>query len=169
VELGEGRDEQWVVVSCRDDADWQSLAKALGRDDLSALTLAERRARHDELDAVLGEWIAARDAQAVMEELQATGVPAGRVLDSGSVLDDPHLLRRGFWVYLPHPRMRRHKQFVSTWRFLEANPQLRRHAPLFGEHNREVLGGVLGLSDQELAALEADRVIGDRPIDPGVG
>jgi crotonobetainyl-CoA:carnitine CoA-transferase CaiB-like acyl-CoA transferase len=65
--------------------------------------------------------------------------------------------------------MRRHKQFVSTWRFLEANPQLRRHAPLFGEHNREVLGGVLGLSDQELAALEADRVIGDRPIDPGVG
>lgn len=37
----------------------------------------------------------------------------------------------------------------------QANPHLRSHAPYFGEHNREVLGGALGLSDDELAALEA--------------
>ena len=72
-------------------------------------------------------------------------------------------------MYLPHPDMGRYKQFAPSWRFVEANPQLRRHAPYFGEHNAEVLGGVLGLSGDELAALEADHVIGREPINPGVG
>jgi crotonobetainyl-CoA:carnitine CoA-transferase CaiB-like acyl-CoA transferase len=96
-------------------------------------------------------------------------VPAGRVLDTGAVLDDPHLLARDFWVHLPHPLMRRHKQFTSPWRFTEAGTVVRRHSPLFGEHNREILGGVLGLSDEELADLTASAVIGDRPLNPGVG
>lgn len=169
VELGPARDEQWVVISCRDDADWAALAAVLGREDLARLDGAARLARHDELDALIGAWTASLDAQDIMELLQAHGVPAGRVLDSGSVLDDPNLQRRGFWVYLPHPRMRRHKQFRSTWRFIEANPQLRRHAPLFGEHNEEILGGVLGLSAEELAELHEARIIGSAPIDPGIG
>lgn len=169
VELGAAHDEQWLVVSCRDDADWRALAAEIGRADLAGLSVEERRARQDELDDVLSAWARGVDAQQAMERLQAAGVPAGRVLDSGSVLDDPHLNRRGFWVYLPHPLMRRHKQFRSTWRFVEANPQLRRHAPLFGEHNHEVLGGVLGLTDDELAQLAADQIIGTAPIDPGVG
>ncbi|MFO1186167.1 MAG: CoA transferase [Alphaproteobacteria bacterium] len=168
-ELGAARDEQWLVVSCRDDADWQALAAIVGCAELAGLALEDRAARHDELDERIAAWVRDQDAQEAMERLQAAGVPAGRVLDSGSVLDDPHLARRGFWVYLPHPLMRRHKQFSCTWRFVEANPQLRRHAPLFGEHNREVLGGVLGLGDDELAALAAAHVIGDAPIDPGVG
>ena len=35
--------------------------------------------------------------------------------------------------------------------------------PLLGQHNREVLGGLLGLSDAELAELERTQVIGTRP------
>jgi crotonobetainyl-CoA:carnitine CoA-transferase CaiB-like acyl-CoA transferase len=169
VELGEAREEQWLVVSCRSDADWAVLAGIIGRPDLAGLSVDERRERHDALDEVIGDWVRQRDAQEAMELLQDAGVPAGRVLDTGSLLDDPHLLRRGFWVYLPHPRMHRYKQFSSPWRFVEANPQLRRASPLFGEHNREILGGVLGLSDEELAELAAANVIGDAPINPGVG
>jgi crotonobetainyl-CoA:carnitine CoA-transferase CaiB-like acyl-CoA transferase len=36
-------------------------------------------------------------------------------------------------------------------------------APTLGQHNREVLGEWLGLSEEELAQLEEDDVIGDRP------
>ena len=169
VELGEARDEQWVVVSCRDDGEWARLAEVLGREDLAGLALDERRARHDELDELIGGWTRGRDAQEVMELLQAAGVPAGRVLDTGAIHDDPHLMQRGFWVYLPHPEMHRYKQFIPSWRFVEANPTLRRHAPYFGEHNREVLGGLLGVSDDELAELEAAGVIGSAPLNPGVG
>jgi crotonobetainyl-CoA:carnitine CoA-transferase CaiB-like acyl-CoA transferase len=104
-----------------------------------------------------------------MERLQAAGVPAGRVLDTRAIHDDPHLDARGYWVRLPHPLMQAWRQPSSAWRLVDANPQLRRHAPLFGEHNREVLGGLLGFPDAELDALAAAGVIGTAPVDPGVG
>ncbi|MDH4143721.1 MAG: CoA transferase [Acidimicrobiia bacterium] len=169
VERGDAHDEQWLMLSCRDDADWRRLASLLGRDDLAGLDTKARFERHDELDELIGAYTRAHDAQALMERFQAAGVPAGRVLDTGAVLDDPQLLARGFWVQLPHPRMRRYKQFGPVYRFVEADPQLRRHSPLFGEHNAEVLGGVLGLSAAELAALTEAAIIGDAPINPGVG
>ena len=122
-------------------------------------TSAERQARHDELDAVISDWARDRDPQDAMEVLQEAGVPAGRVLDSGDIHDDPQLLRRHFWVYLPHPRMHRYKQAGIPWRLVECNPTLQRHAPLFGEHTREILSTLGGLGDDEIDALyEAGRV-----------
>ena len=168
-EPGIGQDEQWLVVSVRSDVEWATLAGLLDRPELAPLPLAERHLRHDELDGLIGAWAAQRHPQQAMEQLQAVGIPAGRVLDTGAILEDPHLLRRGFWVHLPHPLMHRYKQAAPVWRFVEANPQMRRHSPLFGEHNAEVLGGVLGLSDAELADLARANVIGDRPLNPGIG
>jgi crotonobetainyl-CoA:carnitine CoA-transferase CaiB-like acyl-CoA transferase len=151
------------------DGEWQGLARCVGRPDLAGLAFAERQARHDEIDGEITAWTSGRGPQEVMEALQAAGVPAGRVLDSKDIHDDLHLNARGYWVPLPHPRMQPWRQPSGSWRLVEANPHLRRHAPLFGEHNREVLGGLLGLSDQEIAALEAAGIIADEPVNPGVG
>ncbi|MEO8539908.1 MAG: CoA transferase, partial [bacterium] len=76
---------------------------------------------------------------------------------------------RGFWVELPHPNMTPWKQPRSAWQFREAKPGLKRHAPLFGEHNREILGGLLGLSESDIAELARAEVIADAPVNPGVG
>lgn len=161
--------DQWLVISVRDDAEWRALAGILGAGDLAELTLTERQARHDELDARIEAWTSSRDAQAAMERLQAAGVPAGRVLDTVAIHDDPQLLARGAWVELPHPRMHPWKQPASAWRLVEANPQLRRHAPLFGEHTRQILRELLGLSEREIDELYAAGVCGDAPVNPGVG
>jgi crotonobetainyl-CoA:carnitine CoA-transferase CaiB-like acyl-CoA transferase len=161
--------EQWLVVSVRTDDEWAALCGTIGRRDLAGLTAPERHARHDELDEAIEGWSTTQDPQDAFERLQAAGVPAGRVLDTGTVLDDIHLIRRGFWEYVPHPMMHRYKQQGSPWRFQHARPVHRHHAPLFGEHNREILTGLLGLTDDELAALAASNVIADAPINPGVG
>ena len=161
--------EQWLAISVRTDHEWRALATVAGADSLAGLSFRERLERHDELDALLGAWAAGQDPQAAMETLQGAGVPAGRVLDSEQIHDDRHLAARGYWVELPHPRMHAWKQPTTTWRFFEANPQLRRHAPLFGEHTREVLSTLLGVSEDELDALQAQAVIGDAPLNPGIG
>ena len=161
--------EQWLAISVRTDHEWRALAAVAGADSLAGLSFRERLERHDELDALLGAWAAGQDPQAAMETLQGAGVPAGRVLDSEQIHDDRHLAARGYWVELPHPRMHAWKQPTTTWRFFEANPQLRRHAPLFGEHTREVLSTLLGVSEDELDALQAQAVIGDAPLNPGIG
>ncbi len=162
-------EEQWIAVSVRSDDEWRALATTIGAGDLAGLRFAERLARHDEIDGRISGWAASQLPREAMETLQAAGVPAGRVLDTKEIHDDPNLVARGYWVRLPHPRMHSWRQPASAWRLVEANPQLRRHAPLFGEHNREILGGLLRLTDEEIAALEAAGIIADAPVNPGVG
>ncbi len=161
--------EQWLVVSVVSDAHWRACASCIGCDDLAALTLDERRARHDELDAIIGAWTAEREPQEAMDALQAAGVPAGRVLDTATIHDDPHLHERGFWVEVPNPKMHAFKQAGIAWRLAECDTQLTRHAPFFGEHTREVLTGVAGMTEAEVDALYAAGVTADAPVNPGVG
>lgn len=161
--------DQWLALSCRTDDEWQALTRLIGAEELARLTLAERQARHDGIDTLITAWSEKQDPQGAMETLQAHGVPAGRVLDTIAIHDDPNLAARGFWVRLPHPKMHSWRQAGYCWRFVEANPQLRRHAPLFGEHTREVLGALLGLGEADLAALATEGIIGDAPVNPGVG
>jgi crotonobetainyl-CoA:carnitine CoA-transferase CaiB-like acyl-CoA transferase len=162
-------EDQWLAISVRGDSEWRALAGAIGAGELAGLALADRRARHDELDARIAAWSRAQDPQAAMESLQALRIPAARVLDTHAIHWDPHLLAREAWVFLPHPCMAPWPQPASAWRLEEARPQLRRHAPLFGEHNREILCGLLGLPEACLAELAAARIIGDAPIGAGVG
>jgi crotonobetainyl-CoA:carnitine CoA-transferase CaiB-like acyl-CoA transferase len=161
--------EQWLVISATSDEEWRALARQIGREDLAPLSLDERFARHDDLDQAIEAWTTGQDPQKAMEALQAAGVPAGRVLDTQDIHDDPHLNARGFWVQLPHPKMHPWRQPSSAWRLVEANPRLRNHAPLFGQHNREILCGLLGLGEDDLRELEEAGIIADRPKNPGVG
>jgi len=135
----------------------------------SALPLDERRARHDELDDRIAAWTRRFGPREAAETLQRAGVSAGAVVDCSMVHLDPQLAARGAWVELPHPKSKTWKQPASAWRLVEANPRLRRHAPLFGEHNREILCGLLGRPESELAELAAAQVIGVAPIGASAG
>ena len=160
-------EEQWVAISIRDAADWGRLCAATGI--VEHLGAMSNDSRHEEIDRRIAGWCAWREPQEVLEAVARAGVPVGRVLDTKTIHEDRHLEERGYWVELPHPRMHAWKQPRSAWQFVEARPTPRRHAPLFGEHNREILGGLLGMSAEEIAELEAAGVIGDAPAKPGVG
>ncbi|GAB4330161.1 MAG: CoA transferase [Dehalococcoidia bacterium] len=162
-------DDQWVAISVTSDDEWRALAQVIGAGELAGLGVEERRTRHDELDALISAWTRQQDPQQAMELLQAKGVPAARVLDTDAIHHDRHLEARAFWVDLPHPRMHPWKQPTTALRLVEANPRPRRHAPLFGEHNEEVLCGLLGMDTAELRELEEQGIIGRAPINPGVG
>ncbi len=161
-------DDAWVVVSARHDADWRALAAVIGRPDLADLTLADRRAAHDDLDDTISAWTAGRPADAAAAELQAAGVPAAAVIDTLAIHDDPQLVARGFWRQVPNPKMRPYRQSGPTWRFADAPAHQMRRSPWFGEHNTEILTE-LGLTLAEQAALADAQVIADAPVNPSVG
>ena len=154
-------DDQWIVVSCTDDAEWAACAELIGRPDLAGLSLDERRARHDELDAAIGAWSLPVDGRVAVDAFQARGVPAGRVLDMRTIKDDPQLYARGYWVQIPNEKMHPYRKSGVAWRLVEANPTITSHAPYFGAHNQEILSQVAGLSADEIAQLAADGVIAD--------
>ena len=161
--------EQWLALSVRRDAEWRALGDAIGAPELAALSQAERRARHDELDARIAAWTSPRDPAELQALLQERKIPAARMNDSDSIHWDPHLLARDFWDFMPHPRTQPYPQPAPAWRLVESNPRPRRPAPMFGEHNREILCGLLGLSDAELDELSRAGVIADAPVGAGVG
>lgn len=162
-------EQQWLALSVRSDAEWKALAGVIGAPELAGLSLETRRARHDELDARITAWTAAQEAQPAQDALQELGIPAARMLDSDSVHWDAHLLSRDYWDFMKHPRMQPYPQPAPAWRLLEVNPCPRRPAPMFGEHNREILGGLLGLSEAELTELAEAGVIAAAPVGAGVG
>jgi crotonobetainyl-CoA:carnitine CoA-transferase CaiB-like acyl-CoA transferase len=161
-------DDAWVVVSVRSDDEWATLARHLGRDDLAGLDLGQRTARHDELDELIGAWTAKRSADETAALLQHDGVPAGEVIDTLAIHDDPQLVARHFYRVVPNDKMHPYRQTGPTWAIHGPPAHEMRRSPWFGEHNAELLAE-LGLSDEERAGLVADQVIADAPINPSVG
>ena len=154
-------DDQWIVMSCTDDAEWAACAEIVGRADLASLSVDERRSRHDELDAIIGAWATPIDANVAVDVLQEAGVPAGRVLDMRTLKDDPHLAARGFWIRVPNEKMHPYRKHGVVWRLLEANPTITRHAPYLGADNHDVLTRVAGLTDDEVDTLRASGIIAE--------
>ena len=103
------------------------------------------------------EWCATRKADEIVEALWARGLPVAKVMQPHDQADIPQLVARGFFETVDHPvtGAARH----PTLPFALGSRVHRRHAPLLGEHTAEVLG----LTDGDVAQLEADGVIGRAP------
>ena len=156
-------DDRWLVLACLDDGQWHRLAAACGHrewlQDARFHALAERKANEDELDALIGEWAEGQDGREAMERLQAADVPAGLVQSASEVLADEHMVERGYFAYLDHAEAGRRAYDGPGFRLSQTPHELRRAAPLLGEHTYEVCTDVLGLSPDKIADLVADQVL----------
>jgi crotonobetainyl-CoA:carnitine CoA-transferase CaiB-like acyl-CoA transferase len=157
--------DEWVTISVRNDDDWRALGAAMGdpawHSDAGLATADGRRRRHDEIDARIEEWTSQHTARDAEAHLQEAGVPAGAVLDFRQLWHDPQLNARGAFQEMEHPAFGTEMRATSQWSRGHLPQPIDRPAPCFGEHNRHVLGELLGLSDREIADLERDGVIGD--------
>jgi crotonobetainyl-CoA:carnitine CoA-transferase CaiB-like acyl-CoA transferase len=155
--------DTWIALSVTTDAMWQSLATVLERPDLAQLTAGERRTQEDTLEQVIAAWTARRDPDSAMTTLQTAGIAAGVVRTPLALVDDPHLIARGFWHRVDRPFIGRHWQSSAAFREGPDAYPVRRVAPTLGQDNEAILCGRLGLSDEEFAALAAAGVIGTVP------
>jgi crotonobetainyl-CoA:carnitine CoA-transferase CaiB-like acyl-CoA transferase len=164
-------DEAWLTITCTTDDHWQALATTMNMrqllQDKRFTNATTRKENEDDLDAIIAAWTIKLDPQEAMTVLQSAVVPAAVVRSTQNLVDDPQLQSRGYFEWgkgvhrdlvlypLPAFTMNGHRQ------------QVRWPAPKLGEHNREVLKGKLGLSDDEVQALVDKQIIGTVPIIPG--
>jgi benzylsuccinate CoA-transferase BbsF subunit len=155
-------EDQWVSIAVGSDVEWQALVRAISDPALDEARFAgpaERWHEQDALDEIVSRWTSTRDAALVVEQLQAAGVPAMRVHTGDSIAEDPHVQARGLIEAVEHP-VAGHRRVVGVpWRFGAGGVGIRRHGPLLGEHNHEVLGGILGLSSDEIERLVESGVV----------
>ncbi|MCE2403859.1 MAG: CoA transferase [Dehalococcoidia bacterium] len=166
--------DEWVTLAVRDDTEWQSLCRVLGRPSLASdprfADLLARIENHDALDAVISDWTSPRGQYEAARELQAAGIPAGPVLNARSMMSDPHLRARGFFEAAAHPPetgIGPREYMGRGWKLSQAAPRIGRPAPMLGEANDYALRQVLGLSAGEIDALKAADVVGDAPVGGG--
>ncbi len=165
---GKGIRDRWVAIAVESDEQWGRLRASLGDPqwarDPALATMAGRRAAHDAIDRELAAWCNLRGSEQIVDELWSAGVPVAKVLLPHEQNQLPPLAARGFYETLDHPVVGAHPYATYPVRFSAGPTRFhRRHSPLLGEHNDEVLCGLLGLSRDEIADLEREGVIGTRP------
>jgi crotonobetainyl-CoA:carnitine CoA-transferase CaiB-like acyl-CoA transferase len=143
---------------------WPKLAGLLGRADWAAdealRTAAGRRRIESEIEAVVADWTSTRDPEQAMKALQGAGIASGVARLPIDLLQDPHLHARGFIQNVDRAFIGRHPQPSMPFRETAEPYAIRSAPPTLGEHNREILGGLLGLSSAEIDQLARDGVIG---------
>jgi crotonobetainyl-CoA:carnitine CoA-transferase CaiB-like acyl-CoA transferase len=151
-----------------DDDQWHALVEAMGcpawARHPALSTVAGRFDAHDVLDERLAEWFRNLDRDEIVERLLASGVPAAPVVDNREVVTHPLFESRGFAEWCEHPVVGRVPITTLPFRWSGIDRWIRTPAPTLGQHNYEVLSSILGLDDGEIEQLEAQQVIGTRPV-----
>jgi benzylsuccinate CoA-transferase BbsF subunit len=151
--------DQWIALAARDDADWEVLADELGlTDDPRFATLRARKANEDALDALVGAWTIGQDKHVLADRLAAAGLPAEAVQDGRDVYTDPELLAAGHFVRIDHAVLGACDMPGPPMHFSDSTVRVG-PPPLLGEHNQQVLVGLLGMSEAEVKALAAKGVL----------
>ncbi len=157
-------EESWMVLSVPDDQAWADLAEAIGSPDWATdpalATEAGRRAAADQLDDHLARWAAGHTVDDAVARCRSAGVPAGPVLDEAGLYGDPQLRKRGFFrvngsADVPPIEFPGHQ-----WHW-DGPPMRWDELNVMGRDNDAVYRGLLGRTDDQMAALEADGHLAD--------
>ncbi|WGR97917.1 CoA transferase [Bradyrhizobium sp. ISRA443] len=164
-------DDNWIIVAATDGNMWQRLAILIGRPDWAtdtSLKAAEgRRGIEDEIEKAIETWTLARDADQAMSELQGARVAAGVARLPIDLLKDRHLKSRAFLQEVDRTFIGLHLQPSMPIREGTRPYAILTAAPTLGQHNGEILSGLLGLSDAEIAQLEREAIVGTAMLSEG--
>lgn len=156
-------EDRWIAIACRDDADFGQLAKILGEPALATgdfSTLPQRLAAAAEIDALIGAQTRTRDANSLAEDLAGAEVPASVVKRPGERIDeDPEMADWNMFPTVTHTEIGEVRVEGLPLKMSASPWAMSAGAPCLGEHNQEILGGLLGHSDEELADWTRQGVI----------
>lgn len=157
----------WIVVACAKEKFWQRLTDVLEAPELAAdpryASFAARRKNADSLAPLLERLFLGRATAELLGKLKAAGVPCGPVNDVASALADPLVTEREMIVETVHPLLGSVRQLAGPVRVGAFEPSKTR-GPLLGEHTTEILDNLLGMDEEEIAALRQEGAFGREDV-----
>jgi crotonobetainyl-CoA:carnitine CoA-transferase CaiB-like acyl-CoA transferase len=152
-----------VIVACGNDNLYRKFCAVAGcsalAEDPRFATNGKRVENRAELTRLLAEVFRQRSTREWVTLLDGAGVPNGPINDIAQVFEEPQVKARGVRIELEHANGAKLPMVASPMRFSDTPLEYRLAPPLLGEHTEEVLRGLLGKSDVEIARLRADGAI----------
>jgi crotonobetainyl-CoA:carnitine CoA-transferase CaiB-like acyl-CoA transferase len=153
----------WIFLCCVEEHQWRTWVEIMGNPEWAGMELFENRltraANWDALKLFLQEWVRERSVDELYRAGQARRVPLAPVSTMAGLLASDHLKSRGFFAVLDHPEAGRVTAPGAPYGFSLTPWQIRRPAPLLGQHNDEVLGEELGINRTALQTLRNQGVV----------
>lgn len=156
------RDGKYIVIGGNGDSIFQRLMIAAGYPEMSLdprLSSNPGRVEHEtEIDKALSQWCLENDSTQLLKTLDRNKVPAGPIYNVEDMINDDHFNARGLFEQV-EINGKQLKIPAIMPRLGKTPGATKWPGPELGSHNREVLGDLLGLSDEEMTGLSRDGVI----------
>lgn len=157
------KDGLMLVIGANQDGVFKRLCEAMGQPELAQneryKTHTARGQNQQELDDLIADWTRTVDAEVLENLMEKHGIPAGRIYRAPEMLADPHFKARQSIVTVMHKTFGELAMQNVAPRLSDTPGQVRHVGPELGEHNDEVLKGLLGLKPEEISKLTAAGVI----------
>jgi crotonobetainyl-CoA:carnitine CoA-transferase CaiB-like acyl-CoA transferase len=157
------RDGAWVALACSNDRMWRRLTEAMGRpelgDDPRYASPTAREDHRDELNALVSAWTGGLDLADVLAACERVEAPVSKLLSIADIFADPQYAARGNLLRIDDPRAGELIVPAPAPRLSLTPSQVRSAGPALGDANADILGGMLGLSPDQLAGLKVRGVI----------
>ena len=154
--------DNFIYIAALFQVHWEKLCKLMGREDLLNIaeykTMQDRYRHADAIEAIVAEWVKTKTAMEAVKELEEQLIPCALVNGLQTVMDDPNVKARKSIVEFDYPGLGQFPVAAFTPRFSEIEIDVNR-PPLLGENNREILGNLLGYSEEDLATLKSGKII----------
>ncbi len=143
---------------------WRKFCPTIGRpelaDDPRYRTTTDRMNNRDTLIPVLQDVFRTKTYEEWESLLLANDIPVGAINDIAQVVEHPQVEARKAFIDMEHPAVGKVRGVGSPVRLSKTPAELRSPAPTHGQHTREVMRDVLGMSEGEIDALAKKGVIG---------
>ena len=157
-------DDAWLALAVPTDAAFAALCREMDRPELAAdprfADVVARYHHQDDLEPLVAAWTSNHERTALMDRLQAAGVPAAPVFHQPELGENSHLAATGFWTAITHPETGTHAYPGPVAKFTHTPLAARGPAPTLGQHNEPLLCDLLGLSATDYRHLEETQVVG---------
>ena len=157
----------WLCVLVYNDKHWRNFLAAIGRPEVfdtdPRFSSQNQRLQHiDHVYGFLSEVLATRSTAEWLALLAQADIPASRMYGIDDILQDEHVRATNFVRTVQHPTEGELRVTAIPTEWSESVPQDRRHAPVLGEHTRDILLEC-GYGEQDIDDMQAQGVVSLHP------
>ncbi len=157
------KDGKWVAIACTNDKMFERLSKVLGQPELADTNQfglkKNRLANRNQVNGIVADWTSSYDREEVIRRCSEGDVPCGPICSIEDIFNEEQFWVRGTLTRVKDERLGELAVQGPMPKLSETPGEIKHLGTTRGRHNQEIFGGLLGISETALDALNGEGVV----------